>query len=100
MLFDCTFVILDQPKRQIFALNIMAIRDRRHANQSKQTSLDGFNVAPPIGVASRPRDLMFFIGKSRKILSSRAIVIENVNIVVNMHHCFAFDRHFRMKIDA
>ena len=41
----------------------MAIRVRRHTNKSKQTtSLDGFDVAPPIGVASRSRDLMFELG--------------------------------------
>ena len=57
-------VILEQPKRLIFALNVTAIRDRRHNNKSKQTkSLAGFDVAPPIGVASRSCDLMFFIGK-------------------------------------
>ena len=50
------FVILEQ-------LTVMAIRDRRHVNKSKQTtSLSGFDVAPPIGEASRSRDLMFFIG--------------------------------------
>ena len=39
----------------------MAIRDRHHANKSKQTmSLDGFDVALPIGVAPRSCDLMFF----------------------------------------
>ena len=52
-------VILEQPKRQIFALNVMAIRDQRHVNKSKQTtSLVGFDVAPPIDVASRSRDLL------------------------------------------
>ena len=36
-------VILEQPERQIFAPNVLAIRDRRHDNKSKQTtSLDGF----------------------------------------------------------
>ena len=35
-------VILEQPKRQIFAPNIRAIRDQRHDNKGKQTtSLDG-----------------------------------------------------------
>ena len=66
MLFDFKTdnVILDQPKRQTFALNVMAIGDRLHANKSKQTtSLAGFDVAPPEGVASRSRDLMFFTGK-------------------------------------
>ena len=54
--------MLEQPKRLIFALNVMAIRDRRHANKSKRTtSLSGFDVAPPIGVASGSHDLMFFI---------------------------------------
>ena len=36
MLFDN--VILEQPKRQIFAPNVMAIRDQRHANKNKQTT--------------------------------------------------------------
>ena len=65
MLFDIKLnVILEQPKCQIFALNVMAIRDRRHTNKSKQiTSLAGFDVALPIGVASRSRDFMLFIGK-------------------------------------
>ena len=65
MLFDIkSDLILEQPKRQFFAPNVMAICDQRHANKSKQTtSLAGFDVAPTIGVASRPRDLMFFIGK-------------------------------------
>ena len=66
MLFDIKSdnVILEQPERQIFTFNVMTIHDRRHANKSKQTkSLAGFDVAPPIGVASRSRDLMFFIGK-------------------------------------
>ena len=45
------------PNSQSLALNVMAIRDRRHANKSKQTmSLVGFDVDPPIGVASRPLD--------------------------------------------
>ena len=50
MLFDIKSddVILEQPKRQIFALNVMTIRDRR-----PETSPPGFDVAPPIGVASR-----------------------------------------------
>ena len=44
--------------------NVMAIRELRDDNMSKQTtSLAGFDVALPIGVASRSRDLMFFIGK-------------------------------------
>ena len=56
-------VNLEQPKRQIFALNVMTIRDRRHANKSKQTmSVAGFDVGPPIGVVSRSRDLMFSLG--------------------------------------
>ena len=65
MLFDFkSDLILEQPKRQFFALYVMAIRDRRDANKSKQsTSLDGFDVAPNMGVASRSRDLMFFMGK-------------------------------------
>ena len=66
MLFDIKSdnVILEQPKRLILALNVMAIRDRCHANKSKQTtSLAGFDVAPPIGVASRSHDVTFFIGK-------------------------------------
>ena len=51
---------MEQPKRQIFAPNVMAIRDQRHDNKSKQTtSLAGFDVAPPIGVASRSRDSVF-----------------------------------------
>ena len=58
----------------------MAIRDQRHDNKRKQTmSLAGIDVDPPIGVVSRSRDLMFFIGKSRtsrKILSYRAIAIK------------------------
>ena len=38
---------LEQPKRQISALNVMAIRVKRHANVSKQaTLLDGFDVSP------------------------------------------------------
>ena len=60
MLFDNHDVILEQPKREIIALNAMTIRDRRHANKNKQiTSLVGFDVARPIGVASRSRVLMF-----------------------------------------
>ena len=36
---DLTIIfILEQPTRQILALNVMAIRDRRHANKSKQTT--------------------------------------------------------------
>ena len=67
MLFDINSdlnVILEQPKRQIATLNVMTIRDRCHTNKSKQTmSLAGLDVVPPIGVASRSRDLIFFIGK-------------------------------------
>ena len=38
----------------------MAIRDGRHASKSKQiTSLVGFDVALPIGLASTSRDLVF-----------------------------------------
>ena len=81
MLFDIKSdnIILEQPKHQIFMLNVMAIHDQGHANKSKQTtSLVGFDVAPPIGAASRSRDLMFIIGKwrtPRKILSFRAIAL-------------------------
>ena len=61
MLFDIKSDFWEQPKCQIFALNVMTIRDRRKANKSKQTtSLAAFYVAPPIGVAYRSRDLMFF----------------------------------------
>ena len=66
MLFDIKSelnVILEQLKHLIFALNFMAIRDRSHAKKSKQTtSLVGFDVASPVGVASRSRDLMFSLG--------------------------------------
>ena len=38
--------------------------EHRYLCKNKQsTSLVGFDVAPRIGVASRSRDLMFFIGK-------------------------------------
>ena len=38
---------MEQPKRQISALNVMAIRVQRHANVSKQaTLLDGLDVSP------------------------------------------------------
>ena len=38
---------MEQPKRQTFALNAMAIRVQRHANVSKQaTLLDGLDVSP------------------------------------------------------
>ena len=41
-----------QPRRQDFVLNVMAIRNRLHANMSIQTtSLAGSDVAPPMGVA-------------------------------------------------
>ena len=41
----------------------MMICDRRHANKSKQTtSLAAFDIAPPIGVASRSCDLIFLLG--------------------------------------
>ena len=68
MLFDIKLdlhVSLEQQKRQIFAPNAMAIRDQRHDNKSKtkQRHWMGFDVTPPIDVASRSRDLMFFIGK-------------------------------------
>ena len=47
-----------------FSSNVMAILDQHHYNKSKQTtSLAGFDVALLIGVASRSRDFMFFIGK-------------------------------------
>ena len=49
-------LILEQPKRQIFAPNVMAIRDQRHDKKSKQTTPQAcFDVAPPIGVGSRSR---------------------------------------------
>ena len=51
---------MEQPKCQIFATNVMAIRDQRHDNKSKQTSQADTDVAQPIGVASWSRDLMFF----------------------------------------
>ena len=64
MLFDIKSDFLEQPKRPIFAPNVMAIRDQRHDNKCKQTtSFAGFDVAPLIGVVSRSRDLVFFIGK-------------------------------------
>ena len=38
---------LEKPKRQIPALNVMAIRVQRHANVSKQAMLlDGLDVSP------------------------------------------------------
>ena len=38
---------MEQPKRQISALNVMAIRVQRHANVSKQeTLLEGLDVSP------------------------------------------------------
>ena len=38
---------LEKPKRQISALNVMAIRIQRHANVSTQaTLLDGVDVGP------------------------------------------------------
>ena len=38
---------MEQPKRQISALNIMAIRVQRHPNVSKQATLsDGLDVRP------------------------------------------------------
>ena len=38
---------MEQPKRQISAFNVIAIRVQRHANVSKQaTLLDGLNVSP------------------------------------------------------
>ena len=38
---------MEQPKRQIFALNVMVIRVQRHTNVSKQaTLLDGLDVSP------------------------------------------------------
>ena len=53
---------MEQPKRQILEPNVMTIRDQRHDYKKKQTtSLAGFDVTPLIGVASRSRDLMFFI---------------------------------------
>ena len=53
-------IILEQPKRQIFEINVMAIRDQRHANKSKQTtSMVGFDVAPPMCVASISCDNVF-----------------------------------------
>ena len=37
---------------QLFALNVMAICDKRHANVSKQTTLlADADVTPPIGAA-------------------------------------------------
>ena len=53
MLFDIKSevnVIFEQPKRHVFAHNVMAIRDQRHVNKSKSkqtTALAGFDVAPP-----------------------------------------------------
>ena len=39
---------MEWPERQISALNVMAIRVRRHANVSKQTTfLDGVDVGLP-----------------------------------------------------
>ena len=61
-------VILEQPKRLMFALNVMAIRDLRHANKSKQTaSLAGFDIALSIGVASRSHDLHVFHREMKNI---------------------------------
>ena len=41
-----------KPKHQIFTLNFIAMRDRRHTNRRKQTkSLADNDVAPPIGLA-------------------------------------------------
>ena len=38
---------MEKPKRQISALNVMAIRVQRHTNVSKQaTILDGLDVSP------------------------------------------------------
>ena len=39
--------VSEQSKRQISALNVIAIRDQRHANVSKQTTVwDGVDVGP------------------------------------------------------
>ena len=44
--------VSEQPKCQLSALNVMAIRDQRHENVSKQTTLlAGDDVTPPIGAA-------------------------------------------------
>ena len=44
--------VSEQPKCQLSALNVKAIRDQRHTNVSKQTTLlAGDDVAPPIGAA-------------------------------------------------
>ena len=72
---------MEQPKRRIFAPNVMAIRDQRQDNKSKQkTSLAGFDVAPPIGVASRLRDLIFSLGNEN--IKKDTFINKNVNIGV------------------
>ena len=44
--------VLEQPKCQLSAPNVMVICDQRHANVSKQTTLlTGDDVAPLIGMA-------------------------------------------------
>ena len=44
--------VSEQPKCQLSALNVMAIRIQRHENVSKQTTLlAGDDVTPPIGAA-------------------------------------------------
>ena len=44
--------VSEQPKRLISAVNVIAIRDKRHANFSKQrTLLAGVDVPPPNGEA-------------------------------------------------
>ena len=59
---------------------VMTIRDRRHANMSKQrTSLVGFNVSLSIGVFSRDHMTMFFIENEEHqeiYMYSRAIIMK------------------------
>ena len=44
--------VSEQPKCLISAFNVIVIRDKRHANVSKQTKLlAGVDVPPPNGVA-------------------------------------------------
>ena len=44
--------VSEQPRGETPALNVMAIRDQRHANVSKQrTLLEDVDVAPPKGAA-------------------------------------------------
>ena len=78
---------LEQPKRQISALNVMAIRVQRHTNASKQaTLLDGLDVSP-LKWRVCGCGLNRFVHEGMNHISNVKIHLKTRSGNVNISHC-------------